>query len=112
MDYCQAVDNTVQMGSNHISAATATEKQLANLGLDAKVGITPMIGVNDIASEVFTLADAKTLVDYAKNNPDVDMLSMWSVSRDNSHAAGPTGSGITQDPFEFSGIFHQFDHII
>jgi hypothetical protein len=73
-----------------------------------------MIGVNDIASEVFTLADAKALVDYAKTDSRVALLSMWSVARDNGNSAGAhfassDSSGIAQTPYEFSGIFHQFD---
>jgi hypothetical protein len=41
-------------------------------------------------------------------------LSMWSVARDNGNSAGahfasPDSSGIAQQPFDFSAIFHQFD---
>jgi Glycosyl hydrolases family 18 len=116
MDYGQSVDNNGQMGLNAINAAVATEKQLADLGLNAKIGVTPMIGVNDIASEVFTLADAQALVDYAKTDPHIAELSMWSVARDNGNSAGAhyassDSSGIAQHPFEFAGILHQFDHI-
>jgi chitinase len=114
MDYGQSVDNNGQMGLSAIQASEATQQQLAAIGLHAKIGITPMIGVNDIASEVFTQADAHALVDYAAHDPDVAMLSMWSVARDNGHAAGahyasPDSSGVAQTPFEFSGIFHQYD---
>jgi len=117
MDYGQSVDNNGQMGLSAIQATQATEQQLATLGLHAKIGITPMIGVNDIASEVFTLNDAQSLVDYAKSDPNVAMLAMWSVARDNGNSAGAhfassDSSGVAQDPFEFSGIFHQFDHIV
>jgi Glycosyl hydrolases family 18 len=116
MDYGQSVDNNGQMGLNAINAAIATEKQLADLGLTAKIGITPMIGVNDITSEVFKLADAQALVDYAKTDPHIALLSMWSVARDNGNSAGAhftssDSSGIAQQPFEFSGILHHFDHI-
>jgi hypothetical protein len=63
---------------------------------------------------VFTLGDARALVDYAANDPDVAMLSMWSVARDNGGSAGanyasPDSSGIAQQPFEFASIFHQYD---
>ncbi len=114
MDYGTAVDNNGQMGLNAILASEATQQQMAAIGLDAKLGITPMIGVNDIVSEVFTLADAQALVDYAANDPDVAMLSMWSVARDNGSTAGasyasPTGSGLEQDPFAFASIFQQYD---
>jgi chitinase len=114
MDYGQSVDNNGQMGKNAVDAAVATEHQLDGLGLNAKIGVTPMIGVNDIASEVFTLADAQSLVDYAKTDPRIALLSMWSAARDNGNSAGahyasPDSSGIAEAPFAFAGIFHQFD---
>ena len=73
-----------------------------------------MIGVNDVVSEVFTLADAQALLDYAQSDGNVARLSMWSVARDNGNGAGahyasPDSSGIVQQPFDFSEIFHQFD---
>ncbi len=117
MDYGAAVDNGGQMGLNAINAAEATQQQLAAIGLDAKIGITPMIGVNDIATEVFTLADAQALVDYAQADPDVVRLSMWSVARDNGNGAGnqwasADTSGLAQSPFEFSGILNDFNHLV
>jgi chitinase len=114
MDYGQSVDNNGHMGQDAIDAVIATEKQLATLGLDAKVGVTPMIGVNDIASEVFTLADAQSLVDYAKTDPQLALLAMWSVARDNGNSAGanyasPDSSGVAQQPYQYSGILQQFE---
>ena len=40
---------------------------------------------------------------------------MWSVARDNgsgagSHAAAPDNSGVAQQPYQYAGILHQFDH--
>lgn len=32
----------------------------------AKIGATPMIGQNDLSNEIFTLADAKTLNQFAQ----------------------------------------------
>jgi hypothetical protein len=115
MDYGASVDNGGQMGVDAINATIATEKQIASLGLSSKIGITPMIGVNDIASEVFTLADAQALVNYAQMDANVARLAMWSVARDNGNSAGapyasPDSSGIAQQPYAFSAIFHQFDH--
>ena len=117
MDYGTSVDNNGQMGLSAIQASESTQQQLAAIGLDAKIGITPMIGVNDIVSEVFKLSDAQMLVDYAANDPDVAMLSMWSVARDNGNTAGipaatPDSSGIAQDPYEFASIFHQYDVLV
>jgi hypothetical protein len=117
MDYGPSVDNGGQMGLDAIQAAIATEAQISSLGLSSKIGITPMIGVNDVASEVFTLADAQALVDYARSDPNVVRLSMWSVARDNGNTAGvhyasPDSSGIAQHPYDFSAIFHQFDLMV
>ena len=115
MDYGASVDNGGQMGVDAINATIATEKQIASLGLPSKIGITPMIGVNDVASEVFTLADAQALVNYAQMDANVARLAMWSVARDNGNSAGapyasPDSSGIAQQPYAFSAILHQFDH--
>lgn len=114
MDYGASVDNGGQMGVDAINAAIATEKQISGLGLTSKIGVTPMIGVNDISSEVFTLADAQALVNYAQTDANIARLSMWSVARDNGNSAGahyasPDSSGIAQQPYAFAAIFHQFD---
>jgi chitodextrinase len=114
MDYGAGVDNNGQMGQDAISAIMATEKQLSNLGVNAQIGVTPMIGVNDIASEVFKLSDAQALLNYAQSDPKVAEISMWSVARDNGNSAGAhfassDSSGIAQHPYDFSAIFHQFD---
>jgi hypothetical protein len=114
MDYGSAVDNGGQMGIDAIDAAIATEGQIAALGLSAKLGVTPMIGVNDISSEVFSLADAQALLNYAQTDSNIVRLAMWSVARDNGNSAGahfasPDSSGIAQQPYAFSAIFHQFD---
>ena len=44
MDYGASADNNGQMGQDAISAIIATEKQLSNLGINAQIGVTPMIG--------------------------------------------------------------------
>jgi len=110
MDYGSAVDNGGAMGTDAIDAIKATESQLASAGLNAKIGVAPMIGVNDLSSEVFSLADAQQLAAYVQTDPDVVRTSMWSVSRDNGGTAGasyasPTSSGIAQSPYQFSSIF-------
>jgi chitodextrinase len=116
MDYGSAVDNGGQMGLDAINAAIATEKQISSLGLSSKLGITPMIGVNDVSTEVFSLADARALLAYAQSDSNIARLSMWSVARDNgksagAHYASPDSSGIAQNPYDFSAIFHQFDPV-
>jgi len=49
----------------------------------AKVGIIPMIGQNDVASEQFTLTDASTVNQFARAQ-GVGQLSMWSLNRDST----------------------------
>ncbi|WGL59236.1 chitinase [Pigmentibacter sp. JX0631] len=45
------------------------------------IELTPMIGLNDVRSENFTLTDAYNLTIFAKQN-NLGGLHMWSVSRD------------------------------
>ncbi|MGY3803957.1 chitinase [Pigmentibacter ruber] len=45
------------------------------------IELTPMIGLNDVRSENFTLIDAYNLTIFAKQN-NLGGLHMWSVSRD------------------------------
>jgi chitinase len=54
---------------------------LSNATLWSKVGMTPMIGQNDIRDEVFTLSDAKGLNKFAHDR-GVGRVSMWSANRD------------------------------
>jgi chitinase len=112
MDYGPNADNGAQMGVDAISAALGTIQQISFAGLTSKVGITPMIGVNDDSAEVFSLADAQALTAFADSNPQVARLSMWSMARDNGSGAGqawasPTDSGIAQANYQFSSIFKQ-----
>jgi chitinase len=113
MDYGPAADNGGDMGLSAVQAATATLAQMRAAGLDAKLGVTPMIGVNDVASEVFRLEDASRLVEFAHANTDVSRLSMWSVSRDLGSCPGqawasPVCSGIAQDDYAFTRILSTF----
>lgn len=107
MDYGAYYDSG-DMGDDAISAAEATLHQLDTIGLSTKLVITPMIGINDVTSEIFTLEDAHQLADYVAGNDDIAGISMWSLSRDNGDVVGyvsPVGSGIVQDHYDFSEIF-------
>jgi hypothetical protein len=110
MDYGANADNGGQMGTDAISAALNTAAQLQFLGLDSKIGITPMIGLNDVSPEDFTLADAQTVANFAAGNSDIARLAYWSVARDNASGIGYVGdssSGISQTPYQFAGIFEK-----
>lgn len=110
MDY-GAGANPNTMGQNAISAFNATLKQVRGLGISAPLGITPMIGRNDVQPEVFTLNDAQKVVNFAKPNGNVARLAFWSVSRDNGSCSGIVSdscSGISQNTWAFSHLFEAF----
>ncbi len=92
MDYGQSLAPGQNMLSGSESAATQTVRQLGilyrragiylnNGTLWSKLGLTPMIGQNDNAYEVFTTSDAKSLNAFAVSN-QVGRMSMWSANRD------------------------------
>ncbi len=107
MDY--GPDYQGDMAEYAMSATDALVDQLADAGIDAKVGVTPMIGVNDVAGEVFTLDNAYTLTEYLASNDNVARVGIWSTTRDNGDGAGDTTasaiySGVAQESYEFSKI--------
>ena len=111
MDYSAGFDPNA-MGQNAIEAANATIKQLQALNIDAPLGLTPMIGMNDVSLEVFTLDDAEKLTRFAKSNSRVRRVAMWSVERDQpcpaAQAVRPDCSGVPQARFSFSRLFGKF----
>jgi hypothetical protein len=114
MDYGASYNG--DMGTYAEQAATATQAQVKGvLGLSDSaawkaVAVTPMIGVNDVSSEVFTVDDATQLVSFARSK-GLGWLSMWSATRDKQcpggakNSADPTCSSIAQDPYAFSKAF-------
>ena len=113
MDYGSANDNGGQMGLSATQAASNTHNQVVAAGLTATIGVTPMIGQNDVQSEIFQLSDAQMLLNFANANSYITRLSMWSVSRDNGSCpnqgfASPVCSGISQSNWAFSNIFKPF----
>ncbi|MGW4437358.1 cellulose binding domain-containing protein [Streptomyces sp. NPDC004596] len=114
MDYGASYSG--DMGTYAEQAATATQAQIKGvLGLSDSaawktVAVTPMIGVNDVSSEVFKVDDATQLVNFAKSK-GIGWLSMWSATRDKQCDGGakPTAdatcSSITQDRFAFAKAF-------
>jgi len=113
MDYGSANDNGGQMGLSAQQAASNTHNQVVAAGLSATIGVTPMIGVNDTNTEIFQLADAQSLLNFANANSYITRIAMWSVARDNGGCANqgfasPTCSGISQSNWAFSNIFKVF----
>ncbi|HXE62679.1 MAG TPA: chitinase [Bryobacteraceae bacterium] len=110
MDYGGSAD-PIQMGPHAISAANGVTAQMLDNGIRARLGIVPMIGNNDVKPEVFTLADAKLVEDWAQANPVVMRMSMWSVSRDHGCAPGTVRgqcSGVPQQAYDFSRVLGSF----
>ncbi|GAA3283782.1 chitinase [Paenarthrobacter aurescens] len=62
-------------------AYSAAQQSLGAQTLWRKIGLTPMIGQNDIVADVFTMADAQGLHDFAQSK-GVGRMSMWSLNRD------------------------------
>ncbi|KAJ3104454.1 hypothetical protein HDU97_009239 [Phlyctochytrium planicorne] len=117
MDYgtSAAPNGATGMGGYAISAASRTKEQLDSIGLAAKVGVTPMIGRNDVKDEIFRVADAESLTKWAKGTNYVSYLGMWSANRDNdrykrdkSTKSFDVSSLIDQDNGEFGKTFLGF----
>jgi len=109
MDYgdTAAPPQAKSMGEYAIDAANATFAQMTTLfsaqgqtfGWN-QLGVTPMLGVNDVASEVFTLQDADRLEIFARAK-GLGMIGMWSINRDNPGPAGQQSvnhSGLPTQP--------------
>ncbi|MFG3231897.1 cellulose binding domain-containing protein [Streptomyces antibioticus] len=114
MDYGPAYSG--DMGTYAEQAATATQAQVKSvLGLSESaawktVAVTPMIGVNDVVTEIFKVEDATQLVAFAKAK-GLGWLSMWSVTRDKQcpggtkNQADATCSSILQSDSAFAKAF-------
>lgn len=118
MDYGPAYSG--DRGDYAEQAATATQARIKSIlgrsGGEAwkTVAVTPMIGVNDVVTEVFQLDDATQLVRFAKSR-GIGRLSMRSATRDKQCPGGPgpaadaTCSSIGQEDFAFTKAFAAFD---
>jgi hypothetical protein len=118
MDYgdSPAPDPAGNMGTYAIDAATATDAQVASaLSISdasawSRVAVTPMIGQNDESDEVFTVASARQLEQFAASK-HLAWLSMWSAARDTECPGGadasaqPTCSGVVQSQYQFMDTF-------
>ncbi len=92
MDFGNSLASGQSMLEGSESALIQTERQLGILyqqagihlndkSLWAKIGATPMIGQNDDTSEVFSLAAASGLNQFALDHK-MGRMSMWSANRD------------------------------
>lgn len=88
MDYGSWYSDGDEMGKDAISVAQTVRKSLGDIypgRTDARlwrmVGITLMIGRNDIVNEVTTPADVAEVVAFARTK-SFALVGMWSTSRD------------------------------
>ncbi|MFJ2395575.1 MULTISPECIES: RICIN domain-containing protein [unclassified Streptomyces] len=113
MDY---YDGTRDMGKAATDAAGALRTQLgaiwpekSDAQLWAMEGNTPMIGVNDDVSEIFTTGNATTLANFAKSK-GIQELAFWALGRDKACATNgqlsDTCSGTPQSAWQFSSTFN------
>lgn len=125
MDYgdSAAPNPAGKMGDYAIQAATSTQQQLKGVygasktdgQLWAMIGVTPMIGLNDVTTEVFDPQEASEVVAFARQH-GLKRLSIWSLNRDRANSSGainhvePTSSSLAQTPYEFSRIFLPFQN--
>ena len=102
-----------------VAVASAVHEALAELEPDAdsaglwhRVWVTPMIGRNDVAPEVFTLADADRLAALARAK-GLGGVAFWSLARDrpcpsNSSDVSSTCSGVDAAPGAFAAALARF----
>jgi chitinase len=111
MDYGES-RGTLSMVEAAEGALTGAHAQLKTLygraGLElgtnqlwTKIGMTPMIGQNDVAGEILTLDDAAELNAFALEN-GVGRVSMWSLNRDQT--CGSNYPDVTRVSDSCSGV--------
>lgn len=112
MDYGTGKAEGQSMIDATTSAITETHRQLGVLytlaGIElssatlwTKIGVTPMIGQNDVPDEVFTTSDASALNTFVLEN-NLSRVSMWSLNRDIS--CGPNYVDLVRVSDACSGI--------
>jgi len=92
MDYGASFPGDMATLAEQAATATAGQIQsvwttLSSAQAFAKTAVTPMIGVNDVSSETFTVADANALAGWAKTK-GLAWISFWSATRDQQCAGG------------------------
>jgi chitinase len=128
MDFAGGKDADHSMGEAATTALKAVHDQVGGLYAAASesmgpatvwrhLGATAMIGQNDIAGEIFGLADAETLRRFAAST-GLGRLSVWSLNRD--RICGPNYpdvtivsdacSGVTQGAGQFVAVLGNTFH--
>jgi chitinase len=103
-------------GTVRRSLFAAHAQAMALYGVDSaaawqRLGVTVMLGVNDVPGEQFTIADAQRLAALARAQ-GLPRVSAWSLNRDAAcggafarvGVTSDTCSGVTQSPLQFTRI--------
>lgn len=105
---CVVSNGQCDMGQSAIQAALNLEH---TYGIPAsRIELTPMIGVNDVSSELFNLGDVDTVVNYAVSQ-GMAGVHFWSLDRDtpcqgNSGYASPTCNSVSgSTPLQYTDRF-------
>lgn len=113
MDYGPYYSAGMAMGALAVSALTDAKAQLQGIypGLGEPqlwqmLGATPMIGQNDVSTEVFSLSDAATLAGFAQGQ-GLGLISFWAIQRDQPcpYVSVAVCSEVNTAPFQFHGVF-------
>ena len=103
---CVVANGSCDMAQTAIQAAVNLEH---TYGISPnKIELTPMIGVNDVSSENFTVANAATVTSYAVSN-GLAGIHFWSLDRDtpcSQTTASPTCNSVsTSTPLQYAKSF-------
>lgn len=110
-----------KMGQYSIEAITRMHEQLKDIlkkyNIDKSdkevwnmIGVTPMIGVNDVKSEIFKQDDAIKLIEFAMKNK-IGYVGFWSINRDHNGEYGVCSdkhTGIESEEYEFTKKMKDF----
>ena len=101
-----APDPEGRMASYIIMSSENLRTQILSAGIPSpNIGTIPMIGVNDVQSEVFRVSDAQKVYEFFKKTPWMVYVGFWSINRDKqgvNTGANPFDSGIRQNPWDFT----------
>ncbi|MCP4181685.1 MAG: DUF5060 domain-containing protein [bacterium] len=113
-----AAPPSIPMHEHIINSAKSLAEQLTQLypyksqeQIWEMIGVTPMIGINDVQSEIVWQEDAYKVLEFAKDNK-IKFISMWLTTRDHDATGkegqvSPNHSGISQNEYEFTNIFKE-----
>lgn len=94
--------------------ATFISSEYGMLNADAiskYLGVTPMIGKNDVAGETFPFTDLEKFVKWVGENK-LNQLSFWSLTRDYPGTTGGLGNSATHSKQQMDNILKNLSKIL